>query len=476
MSFIVYDVSFLVVFLIFLSIFLYKGRKRVKKEGLLLLYKTTWGIRLINYFGNKYKKTLKALSYVSITLGYILMATMLYLFGKIIWIYAFHQDVVRAIKVPPIMPLIPYLPQAFKLDFLPPFYFTYWIIILAIIAITHEFAHGIFAIREKVNIKTTGFGFFPFFLPIFLAAFVELDEKQMAKKSKFSQLAVLSAGTFANVLTALLFIGVLFLFFSFAFHPAGVAFDSYASSKIAIAGISSMNGIVLNNASYERVLNLVNETGFSKIEADGKGYLINKKILEQQNGNQEQIVVYDSAPAINIELESVIFKINGVNIISIDMLAEELSKYSPNDSITLNVLGEDGGDYNRDLVLGTHPDYKTRAWLGVGFIDQQRSGVFGKIISWFTSFKKPHVYYEPKFDGISVFIYNLLWWIILISISVALINMLPMGIFDGGRFFYLTIFALTKSEKTAKKTFSLITQLLLFLVLLMMIFWAFSVF
>ena len=172
MSFIVYDVSFLVIFLIFLSIFLYRGRKRVKKEGLLLLYKTTWGIRLINYFGNKYKKTLKALSYVSITLGYILMATMLYLFGKIIWIYAFHQDVVRAIKIPPIMPLIPYLPQAFKLDFLPPFYFTYWIIILAIIAITHEFAHGIFAIREKVNIKTTGFGFFPFFLPIFLAAFV----------------------------------------------------------------------------------------------------------------------------------------------------------------------------------------------------------------------------------------------------------------------------------------------------------------
>ena len=472
MSFIVYDVSFLVVFLIFLSIFLYRGRKRVKKEGLLLLYKTSWGIKLINYVGNKYKKTLKSLSYVSITLGYILMATMLYLFGKIIWIYLFHQDVVRAIKVPPIMPLIPYLPQAFKLDFLPPFYFTYWIIILAIIAITHEFAHGIFAIREKVNIKTTGFGFFPFFLPIFLAAFVELDEKQMAKKSKFSQLAVLSAGTFANVLTALLFIGVLFLFFSLAFHPAGVVFDSYASTVVPIAAISSVNNVSLDNPTLDQLSNALDSNGSNQINV-GKREFVSVREFSKDGLD---VSLYDSAPAINIELESVIFKINGVNINSIDMLSEELSKYSPNDIITLNVLGEDGGDYNRDIVLGTHPDDKTRVWLGVGFIDKKSSGILGKIIDKFSSFKKQHVYYEPKFDGISIFIYNLLWWIILISISVALINMLPMGIFDGGRFFYLTIFALTKSEKTAKKTFSLITQLILFLVLLIMILWAFSVF
>ncbi|HUS51125.1 MAG TPA: hypothetical protein VMZ91_13235, partial [Candidatus Paceibacterota bacterium] len=177
MNFIIYDISLLVLFVMFVSIFLYRKKKNLKKEGLLFLYRTRWGIRLIKRIGEKYKKTLKVLSYVSIGLGYSLMATMLYLFGKIVWIYAFRQDIVRAVKVPPIMPLIPYLPQIFKLDFLPPFYFIYWILIIAVIAIVHEFAHGIFASSNKIKIKNTGFGFFPFFLPIFLAAFVELDEK-----------------------------------------------------------------------------------------------------------------------------------------------------------------------------------------------------------------------------------------------------------------------------------------------------------
>jgi len=137
MNFIIYDICLLVLFVISISIFLYMKKKNLKKEGLLLLYKTSWGIKLINYIGNKYKKTLKFLGYISIGLGYCLMAGMLYLFGRIVWIYIFNQDIVRAIKVPPIMPLIPYLPQIFKLDFLPPFYFLYWIVIIAVIAITH---------------------------------------------------------------------------------------------------------------------------------------------------------------------------------------------------------------------------------------------------------------------------------------------------------------------------------------------------
>lgn len=468
----VYDLTFLIIFLIFISIFLYRGRKNLKKEGLLLLYKTSWGIKLINYVGNKYKKTLKALGYISITLGYCLMATMLYLFGKIVWLYIFNQNIVRAIKVPPIMPLIPYLPQAFKLDWLPPFYFTYWILIIAIIAITHEFAHGIFAARDKVKIKKTGFGFFPFFLPVFLAAFVELDEKGMAKKSRFSQMAVLSAGTFANVLTAILFFGILVLFFSFAFAPAGVSFNDYVSSTVVIATITSVNSMPLADPTYENFISLLkpNES-INEIEAGSGKYVGIERIF-----NETHAQLYDYAPAINAELESVILKIEGVAVYNIDMLSEELSKYSPGDSITLNVLGEDEEDYDKDIVLGEHPLDENRAWLGIGFIYKKSSGVIGKIIDRLSSFKKPNTYYEPKIDGVSIFIYHLLWWVVLISISVALINMLPVGIFDGGRFFYLTIFALTKSEKKAKKAFSLITRFILFLVLLLMVFWVFSMF
>ncbi len=49
----------------------------------------------------------------------------------------------------------------------------------------------------------------------------------------------------------------------------------------------------------------------------------------------------------------------------------------------------------------------------------------------------------------------------MVCFSIALVNMLPVGIFDGGRFFYLTILAITKKEKIAKKAFSIITYLFL---------------
>ncbi|MBA7607978.1 hypothetical protein ES703_15150 [subsurface metagenome] len=470
MGFLIYDLIFLAFFLIVFSILLYVRRKNLKREGLLYLYRTKWGIRLINYIGNKYKRTLKALSYVSVALGYLLMIGIFYLTYTIIKIYVFSPSIVRAIKVPPIMPLIPYLPQVFKLEFLPPFYFTYWIVIIAIIAITHEMAHGIFMRRYNIKIKSTGFAFFPYFFPVFPAAFVEQDEKSMSKSKTFEQMAVLGAGTFANVLTAILFLGVLLVFFSMAFAPSGIIFDTYATSTIAIAGISSINNIQLNETSYDQVLELVDEEGFSEVIAGNTVYFATKEMLENQEG--DNILLYDSAPAIKENLSSIITEINRVGINSVDELIEELTKYGIGDEITVKTI-TDEGVVEKTLILEEHPDMSGTSWLGIGFVSQERAGILGKIIDTF-SFKEPHVYYEPKFDGLSVFIYNLLWWIIIISISVALINMLPVGIFDGGRFFYLTVLALTKSEKTAKKLFVLSTQFFMFILLLLLILWAVS--
>ena len=471
MSFITYDIIFLVLFLAVVSIFLYTRKKNLKKEGLLYLYKTKWGIKLINSIGKKYKKTLKILGYLSIASGYILMVGMFYLVYTLVKIYVFNPEIVKAIKIPPILPLVPYLPQVFKLEFLPPFYFTYWIIIIAIIAITHEMAHGIFAAYDKIKIKTTGFGFFPYFFPIFLAAFVEPDEKMMQKRKKISQMTILSAGTFANVLTTILFFIILIIFSSLAFSPAGVIFDKYVDSSITVAGISAINNITLNNPSYSQILNLADETGFNELKFEGRSYLITKEILEKQKGN-ESIFVYYSAPAIKENLSSIIVGINDVEITSLEKLVEELSKYSPGDEINIKTLtGESFTETT--LILEEHPDREGAAWLGIAFLSQQRSGFLAKIIDSI-SFRESSIYYKPKFGEVSVFIYNLIWWIVIISISVALINMLPVGIFDGGRFFYLTVLGLTKSEKIAKKSFKFSTWFFLFLLLVIIILWAVS--
>jgi|TARA_Y100000310_G_scaffold167546_1_gene167337 membrane-associated protease RseP (regulator of RpoE activity) len=469
----IYDLTFLVLFIIFVFVFLRTGKKNIKREGLLLLYKASWGIRLIDRIGTKAPKLFHVMSYISIAVGYFLMVAMIYLLGRIVYLHTI-PSFVQTIKIPPLLPLFPYLTEIPSLSFLPPFYFTYWIIIIAIIAITHEFAHGIFAAHNKVKIKSTGFGFFPWFLPIFLAAFVEQDEKTMEKKSTFGQLAILSAGTFANVLTAILFFGILWLFFILAFTQSGVIFDTYPYAIVEVSSIAMINGISLDNPTYEKILSLSNDEGFNKIKINGQDFITEKSFLEQQKNDEGSLILYYDAPAINAELESVILKINDVKINDVDKLRTELERYSPGDKVTLNVIGKDNGDYDRDIVLGENPVDETKAWLGVGFSNRVRSGFMGAIYSKL-SFKEPYIYYQPNF-GASEFIYDLLWWIILISASVALINMLPVGIFDGGRFFYLTVLAITGKEKIAKKLFAFSTYFILFVFLILMLLWAFLFF
>ncbi|MBU1252756.1 MAG: site-2 protease family protein [Nanoarchaeota archaeon] len=459
------DLILLALFIIFFSSFLYSRRRNLKREGLLYLYRTTWGMKMIEKIGEKYKKTLKVLSYVSIACGYVLMAGMIYLTYTIVKVYFLSPSIVRAIKVPPITPLIPYLPQVFKLDFLPPFYFSYWIIILAIVAITHEMAHGIFMKRYGIKIKSTGFAFFPRFVPIFPAAFVEQDEESMEKAGRFEQMATLSAGTFANVLTAILFMIVLMGFSVIAFSPSGVIFDTYSTSMISVVGISAVNNVSVT-VSSDGIVNILD--GLNEIEAGGTTYLATRSMLEEQTG-REEIIVYNSAPAIRENLSRIITEINGVTISSLDILIEELSRYAPGDEIKITTLVDDGA-VEKTVVLDEHPDNSGSAWLGIGFMTQKRGGIFGSIVDK-ASLREQNVYYKPLFNGMSIFIYNLLWWLVLISISVALINMLPVGIFDGGRFFYLTILGITKNKKVAERAFTISTYLFLLILVALMLFW-----
>ena len=463
MNFMVLDLILLAIFLIAIVTFLIIRRKNLKKEGLLFLYRTNWGLKIIKKVGGKHKKLFKVLSHVSIWIGYALMAGMLYLFGKIVWLYLFNADVVRAIKVPPIMPLIPYLPQIFKLSFLPPFYFTYWIIILAVIAITHEFFHGIFAAANKVKTKKTGFGFFPFFFPVFLAAFVELDEKVMKKRSNFSQRAVLSAGTFANLLTALVGVLLLWGFFAAAFTPAGVVFDDYGSTVQNVSSITMINGISLVNPSYSQIGPLIKLT-------NNTIYIENQKFTKVRGFSRDKtlIALYYESPALKEELYGPIVDINNAKVTSLESFKNELARYSPGDPVTITTM-VDGEEKDFNLFLEESPVDTGKAWLGVVFYESQK-GVVASIVAFFNSYKEPHIYYEPKIEWFQ-FIYDLLWWLILISFSVALVNMLPMGIFDGGRFFYLTVLAITKKPKIAEKSFKVVTAILLGLLLLIMIFW-----
>ncbi|MEK6873292.1 MAG: site-2 protease family protein [Nanoarchaeota archaeon] len=488
-SFVFYDLTLLAIFVILSVYLLHKNRANLEKQGIIYLYKAKWGIKLIHYFGKKYKRILGVLSYVSVIVGYALMMCMIFLFAQAVYIYVKFPEVTKIVKAPPIVPVIPYFTNIFGLEsYFPPFYFTYFIIAVSFVAIVHEFSHGIFASYNKLKIKSTGLAF----LGPILGAFVEPDEKAMQKKPVFGQLSILSAGVLANLFFAFIFYVILLLFFINFFTPAGVYFTGYASGIVNSSDITSINGIPIQGVNNEMVLNII-EAKNIKDEQIGNFNLTEIAIGNQSvlipldnlklifSSNQRAVVLLDSPaiksgfPLVNLINKATITELNNVKIESHQQLSNEIIKYSPGENISIKIkYNKEEKIYN--LTLEKHPNNPKIGYIGITS-QTTGSGFTGRLLSKINFYKNPEIDYKPTRNAnLVILVHDFLWWIALINLLVALFNMLPLGILDGGRFFYLTIFSITKSEKAAKIVSSAITYIILGLLGLIMLIWFFQVF
>ena len=458
-GFIVYDLIFLALFTLFVIIFLYTRKHNLQRQGILYLYRTQLGVRFIDKFAKRFKNILKPLQYVILVSGYSLMVGILWLLGRTVYLYL-TTPIANVIRAPPIAPLIPYFPKIFGLEsFFPPLYFAYFIIALAVVAISHEFAHGVYFRFHKLRIVSTGFAF----LGPILGAFVEQDEKEFEKAKKFPQLVILAAGTFANVLMTLIFGIILWLFFVNSFVASGIMFNTYAISEV---GVNELN--VLELADFDE--NLI------EVELNGYKYFAGAESLNNAKENGiDKIFVYDDSPALRNQIKGAITEINGEKIDSYEKLANVIDSYNPGDEVNIKTVTLEPGRGTIDESFEYDIEFSERdgkAFLGVGFSPLNTNGFIG----WFyenviAKIKNPFVYYESDLGDLGWFIYYLLWWIVVIDILVALFNMLPLGILDGGRYFYLTIWSLTGSEKIGKKAFKFVTWAILGVVILLMLRW-----
>ena len=452
-SFWIYDVGFLVLFSLFVVWFLMSRKKSLSREGIIFMYRTKFGMKAINYIGDNFKKTLHSLKYVIIGVGFVLMGVMVWMMGQTVSIYVLYPEITKLIKAPPIAPLIPYFPKLFGMEsFFPPFYFTYFIVALAIVAIVHEFSHGIFMRLFKVRIKSTGL----VFLGPILGAFVEQDDKSFKKKAKLEQMSVLGAGVFANVIFALIFYGLYVAFFFSSFSAAGYIFNSYAVSVVPLENVTGI----------EEVGNLT-----KVLATDGIYYLDDGLAVQLNQSDGEYLIAYPEAPAVLAGMRGAIIQADDVKITGQDKLREFLENKNPGERVIFKTEDAEGvKEYN--ILLGEHPDDSSRAYLGVGHNVVQRRGVIQNSLGWFMSFKDSTTLYKPTWDGEFVyFVYHLLWWVMIINLLVALFNMLPLGMLDGGRFFYLAVLGIFKSEKVAKWAYKISMYLILFAFVLMMFFW-----
>ena len=193
-----YDLLFAVIFYLGILIFFFKKRERFQVQAkIFALYRTQLGIKLMDKLANLSKRFWRFIGLISILTGFGGMAFIFFWLIKGTIDLIFVKGALPAVA--PVLPGIKVLPG------LPVLSFWHWIISIFIVAVVHEFCHGIFSRVYDTKIKSSGFAF----LGPILAAFVEPDEKQLSKKSKRAQLAVFSAGPFSNIVMGFLFILVL---------------------------------------------------------------------------------------------------------------------------------------------------------------------------------------------------------------------------------------------------------------------------
>ncbi|MEM4318345.1 MAG: site-2 protease family protein [Candidatus Pacearchaeota archaeon] len=468
MKFILIDLILLTLFLLFIVIFLYKKREKLDREGIIYIYRTKWGLKLIEKV-SKHKKILNFLSYFSIIFGYMaIMASFILLLLSLKMMYS----AISVPSAPPIAPVVPYFTSIFKIDFMPPLYFTYWIIIILIIAISHEFAHGVFAMSSGIKIKSTGFGF----LGPFIAAFVEPDEKTMQRKKIKNQLAILSAGSFANFIVTLLFVVILQLFFLAFYIPNGFIGYMMAIDQI---NLSSVKSIVIGNQSFsfsslEELHDFLipyknkaeNETKNEtiKIKTENMTYFLDQQLLAQQEKliKNNVLIAYIDSPAYRENLTGPILEIDGKKIKNEKDIEAILLQKKPNESIEIKTENK-----TYTIILAQHPKNSSRGFLGISFFKQS---AITKIFFFTYPKLNPYLEYKPKNKAFD-FVKDLLYWLVIIGISVALFNMLPFSFLDGGKTIYLTFLLIFKNKNAARKGYAFFSFIVILILIAMFVLW-----
>ncbi len=462
MNFIYIDLALLAIFCILSAIFLYKKRHNLKREGLFFLYKTKFGLKFMDNFSKKFSKQLRVISYISITFGYLAMLAMVALLIDNIIILIKMPIITNA---PPIMPIIPYAPQIFKVSALPNFYFIHWIIILAIMAITHEFAHGIFSRHINVKVKSSGFGF----LGLLPLAFVEPDEKALAKKKKKDQLAMLSAGSFSNFVFFILFAIIFIIFLALSFHATTPLYGSTTINASQIEAIQiNQNNYSLNELNSDILSNkLIPDK--SIVYTSSNSYILTKSLINQQttallNPANSSIIVYYNAPLINANIQGEILEINGFKY-SDPKAFSFLNSTVPSQQIEIKT---DKSTYN--IVAIPNPNNISKGFIGINYRSPSTT-LAERLQTWVLGMKNPFMAYAPFNQDAFSFISVFMFWLIILLFAIATFNMLPFGFLDGGKFFFLTMLGLTKSKKHAEFWYKIASVLVLLIILAMVVVW-----
>ena len=245
-----YDTIITIVLFVFLLFILYFKRNKLQLQKIvypilyMFIYRTEYGLKLMDRAAKRFPRILDVISIIGIFVGFAGMVFIAFsLFQNFVMMFIKPSAQAGVALVLPVK-----VPGAIHVPVL------YWIISIIVLAIVHEFAHGVMTRLYKVKVKSSGFAVFSLLVPLIPAAFVEPDEKALSKKSAKEQLGIFAAGPFANVVLAFVCLGILIL---------GIM--PLAGSLVyedGVAVISAVPGMPAENASItdDDVIVMMDET------------------------------------------------------------------------------------------------------------------------------------------------------------------------------------------------------------------------
>jgi len=340
--------------------------------------------------------------------------------------------------------------------------FSYLILPLLFIVTTHEFAHGIAASADGLDIKSTGVLGAGLFYIIGFGAFVEVDERVVNsnKVNRYTRLRIAAAGTYINGITAGIAF-ILILMFPLMISPfyrqvtqvntvlkeeeGGFNYENISRGDAIIAikkkettdenyvYLDELNGISLNSILNNKTilkceindsltLKIYNPSSDAFLEKNitlGPRYYIGLRYEYTTDGLGLKITEVLSISAGgnnfgNISAGLTVIKINGIpiNVSNGDTLEKVYTSSFKNDILLNDInFSTNSANYTLDLRIDG---------VLIGIFSNSYFMYKNSIAKFFTSF-------WPEFWLRELF------WLFLIAFSITLFNMLPLPVFDGDR-------------------------------------------
>ncbi|MBI5065571.1 site-2 protease family protein [Candidatus Woesearchaeota archaeon] len=314
-----FEYVLLTLFIVLLSVLLYFERKKLQINKFLfplfyfVMYRTRLGLDWMDRTAKKYPRILDNTFKLGIVVGILGMIMISYELIQVTYLVFTSTQKVQAIT-----PVLPF--EAKGIFYVP---FSYWIISIFIIALVHEFAHGVAARVYKIPVKSSGFAVLGILLPIVPAAFVEPDETKVPKAKLSHQLGIFAAGPFSNIIFAIIFAIITLL----VFQP------------------------------------------------------LHSTITEQDGVIIDKVLVNTSASTYLLQEKEIIKSINDKEITTVESFVQTLDALKPNQEIKINT-----NEKTYNLVLGQHSENPEKPFLGIvpaQHFNPKINNVLYLIIKWF---------------------------------------------------------------------------------------------